>query len=125
MEEALAENACDVIGLGRPLCTDPDFPKQLLARAVDTAPRYEKTLKLGPQRWLSGASPIFFIKLLNVLGQQGWYYQQLFRLGDGLAADTQRGLLKAFWLYLVDELGTAAKMRRARAQLDRGAQAPG
>ena len=124
MEEALQENACDVIGLGRPLCTDPDFPKQLLSRAVDTAPRHEKTLKLGQQRWLSGASPIFFIKLLNVLGQQGWYYQQLFRLGDGLQADTQRGILKAFWLYLVDELSTAMKMRKARAQLDRGATAP-
>ena len=31
MEQALAGGPVDVIGLGRPLCTDPDVPKRLLA----------------------------------------------------------------------------------------------
>ncbi|MES0874983.1 NADH:flavin oxidoreductase/NADH oxidase family protein [Sinimarinibacterium thermocellulolyticum] len=125
MEEALVSGCCDVIGLGRPLCTDPDFPKRLLARETDEAPRYEKTLKLGKARWLSGASPLFFIKLVNVLGQQGWYYQQLFRLADGLEPDLERGVLKSFFAYLADELTVAARMRKARRALDAGAAPPG
>ncbi len=124
MEEALRDNACDVIGLGRPLCTEPDFPQRLLSGSVAEAPRYEKTLKLGTGRWLSGASPIFFIKLVNVLGQQGWYYQQLFRLADGLSAHQGRGVIKAMGLYLWDELTTAWRMRRARRQLDAGVPPP-
>jgi 2,4-dienoyl-CoA reductase-like NADH-dependent reductase (Old Yellow Enzyme family) len=125
MEEALAAGHCDVIGLGRPLCTDTDFPKRLLAREVDEAPRYEKTLKLGNARWLSGASPLFFIKLINVLGQQGWYYQQLFRLADGLEPDLKRGVGKSFFAYLADEQTVAARMRKARRALDAGTTPPG
>ena len=68
----------------------------------------------GARRWLSGASPIFFIKLVNVLGGQAWYYLQLFRLGDGKLANPKLGLLPAFFGYLWDELSTAARVRRAR-----------
>jgi 2,4-dienoyl-CoA reductase-like NADH-dependent reductase (Old Yellow Enzyme family) len=125
MEEALSGGHCDVIGLGRPLCTDTDFPKRLLAREVSEAPRYEKTLKLGNARWLSGASPLFFIKLVNVLGQQGWYYQQLFRLADGLEPDLKRGVAKSFFAYLADEQTVASRMRKARRALDTGAMPPG
>ncbi len=120
MEAALASGDCAVIGLARPLCTDPDFPKRLLAGEIDEAPRYEKTVVLGHSRWLSGASPIFFIKLLNVLGQQGWYYQQIFRLADGQNADPRRGLLRSFFYYLWDEQRTAWNMRRARRMLAAG-----
>ncbi|MEW6168215.1 MAG: NADH:flavin oxidoreductase/NADH oxidase family protein [Pseudomonadota bacterium] len=124
MEAALQEGACDVIGLGRPLCTDPDFPKRLLARETDEAPRYEKTVKLGASRWLSAASPVFFIKIVNVLGQQGWYYQQLFRLADGLDAQRDRGILRSLFAYLWDEQKTAWRMRRARRCLDAGVEPP-
>ncbi len=124
MEEALRDNACDVIGLGRPFCTQTDFAKRLLAHEIDEAPRFEKTVKLGQSRWLSGASPIFFIKIMNLLGQQGWYYQQIMRLGHGLAPDESRGTLKALVLYFWDELTTAARMRKARRQLDAGVAPP-
>jgi 2,4-dienoyl-CoA reductase-like NADH-dependent reductase (Old Yellow Enzyme family) len=125
MEEALNGGHCDIIGLGRPLCTDVDFPKRLLSGDVSEAPRYERSLKLGNARWLSGASPLFFIKLINVLGQQGWYYQQLFRLADGLEPDLKRGVAKSFFAYLADEQTVAARMRKARRALDAGAAPPG
>lgn len=124
MEAALAEGHCEVIGLGRPLCTDPDFPRQLLGRTVAEAPRFEKTLRLGEGRFWSGASPVFLIKLVNVLGQQGWYYQQLFRLGDGLGADRGLGLLRAMGKYLWSEWTTAYRMRRARRALAAGIAPP-
>ncbi|MDD3761932.1 MAG: NADH:flavin oxidoreductase/NADH oxidase family protein [Nevskiales bacterium] len=124
MEDALNSGACDVIGLGRPFCTDTDFAKRLLAGEVDEAPRFEKQVKIGESRWLSGASPIFLLKIMNLLGQQGWYYQQIMRLGHGLDADTGRSAFKALMLYFWDELTTASRMRKARRQLDAGAQPP-
>ena len=57
METALAGGDCDVIGLARPLCGDPEFARRLLARESDEAPRYEDGLKLRPSGWLSPASP--------------------------------------------------------------------
>ncbi len=124
IEDALNGGHCDIIGLGRPLCTDVDFPKRLLARETEEAPRYEKTLKLGNGRWLSGASPVFLFKLINILGQQGWYYQQIFRLADGLGPDLQRGVFKAFIAYLVNEQTVAASMRKARRKLAAGETPP-
>ncbi|ULQ47890.1 NADH:flavin oxidoreductase/NADH oxidase family protein [Flagellatimonas centrodinii] len=114
MEAALQEGHCDVIGLGRPLCTDTDAPARALRGELPVMPAYEKTLKLGNARWLSGASPIFLFKILNVLGQQGWYYQQIARLGHGQAPDLGRGVLKAFFAYLWDEYKTAFRVWRAR-----------
>lgn len=114
MEATLQEGHCDVIGLGRPLCTDPDAPARALRGELAVMPAYEKTLKLGQARWLSGASPIFLFKILNVLGQQGWYYQQIIRLGHGQSPDLKRGVLKAFFAYLWDEYTTAFRVRRAR-----------
>lgn len=120
MEATLAGNHCDVIGLGRPLCTDADFPRRLLAGEVDEAPRYEQQVKLSDKKLFSGASPIFLIKIINVLGQQGWYYQRIFDLADGVRLALERGVLRSMWLYLKDEYSTAFAMRRARKALAKG-----
>ncbi len=114
MEAALSSGDCDMIGLGRPLCTHPGLPRQLLSGVTATAPQYEKTLMLSRRRWLSPASPVFPIKVLNVLGAQGWYYQQLFQLADHGRPDLKLGVLSAFFRYLWDEYATARRMHRAR-----------
>jgi 2,4-dienoyl-CoA reductase-like NADH-dependent reductase (Old Yellow Enzyme family) len=114
MEDAISGGECDVIGLGRPLCTDPDVPKRLLNGTLAEAPAYERSLVLQKAGLFSPTSPVLLFKLLNVLGGQGWYYQQLFRLADGLGPDLGRGVLKAFFAYWADELGTAWRMHRAR-----------
>jgi 2,4-dienoyl-CoA reductase-like NADH-dependent reductase (Old Yellow Enzyme family) len=113
-EEILAGGDCDVIGLGRPLCTDADVPRRWLSGDPAPAPTHEKQLKLGNGRWLSGASPLFLIKIINVFGAQGWYYQQLFRMADGLKPDMGLGVLRALFRHLADELGTARRMHKAR-----------
>jgi hypothetical protein len=89
-------------------------PRQLLSGAMAEVPAFEKTMKLGNSRWLSGASPLFFIKLINVLGAQGWYYQQIFNLADGGRQPLRRGLLASLCAYLWDEWTTAWRMRQAR-----------
>ena len=116
MEQALAEGSVDVIGLGRPLCTDTEVPKRLLEGNDAALPSYEHSLKLGGGVFAPTTS-VFLFKLVNLLGQQGWYYQQIARMGDGLKPALERGVFGAFVRYLWDEYTTAWRMRRARASL--------
>jgi hypothetical protein len=114
MEQALAEGSVDVVGLARPLCTDAEVPRRLLAGDDTALPSYEHSLKLGAGMFAPG-SKVFLFKLVNVLGQQGWYYQQIARAADGLAPALGRSVLSAFVRYLWDEYKTAWRMHRARA----------
>ena len=111
--EAALEGDCDVIGLGRPLCWQPDLPRRLLAREVDEVPRIEDRLKLRQRGWLSPASPSTTIKILNTFGAQSWFYCQLFRLADGAPVQQDRGILSTLVEYLRDEFTTARRMHRA------------
>ena len=47
MENAINEGACEIIGIGRPLCSDPLSIKKLLDREIDVLPKFEKTLSIG------------------------------------------------------------------------------
>jgi 2,4-dienoyl-CoA reductase-like NADH-dependent reductase (Old Yellow Enzyme family) len=111
--EAALEGDCDVIGLGRPLCWQPDLPRRLLAREVDEVPRIEDRLKLRQRGWLSPASPSTTIRILNTFGAQSWFYCQLFRLADGEPVQQDRGILSTLVEYLRDEFTTARRMHRA------------
>ncbi len=95
MDAALADEAVDLIGLGRPLCVDPDLPSALLSGETAAAERWEDRLRLGPTRLLGPASPIGGVKMLNGLGAQAWYYEQIDRLAGGRAPDLRLGLMKA------------------------------
>ena len=50
--------------------------------------------------------------MVNVLGAQGWYYQQMDRLADGRPVDPGRGLLRSFARYWWNDLVKAARLRR-------------
>ena len=102
--EAALEADCDVIGLGRPLCVQPDLPRRLLAREVDAVERTEDRLRFAERGWRSPTSPLVAAKMLNAFGAQAWYYCQLFRLADGQPADRDRGMLSSLVEYLRDEL---------------------
>jgi len=114
MEAALGSGDCDMIGIGRPLCWQPDFPRRLLSRDVDRVERIEDRLKFARHGWRSPASPLLPVKMLNTFGAQSWYYCQLFRLADGQPADLERGILSTLVEYLGDELRTARRVHRAR-----------
>jgi 2,4-dienoyl-CoA reductase-like NADH-dependent reductase (Old Yellow Enzyme family) len=113
MESALVDGDCDVIGLGRPLCWQPDLPRRLLAREVDDVARIEERLRYRDRGWLSPTSPLLPVKLLNTFGAQSWFYCQLFRLADGKPAEPGRGIFSTLKEYLVDEIATARRMHRA------------
>lgn len=113
MEQAILADKIDMIGLARPLCTAPNLPNQLLAGSNDRLPSYEHSLRWGPGLF-SPTSKVFLLKMVNVLGQQGWYYQQIARLGDGLEPALRRGVFSAFVRYMWDEHVSAWHMHRAR-----------
>ena len=112
MEAALASGDTDLIGLARPFCTHPDVARRLLAREIDELPAFERRLHLRPRGWLSPASRWLLPKMVNVLGAQGWYYQQMDRLADGRAPDLGRGMLRSFGRYWWNDLTKAARLKR-------------
>ncbi len=83
MQSALAGGAVDVIGLGRPLCLDPDLPRRLIE---GTAP----TMVLPPRR--------IGIREADAILEVFWYTQQLHRIAEGLEPDPGRG---NWWALLV------------------------
>lgn len=79
MARALAAGHCDLVGLGRPLCGDPDGPRNLLAGAP-ALPRYEDSVGgYLAARWLRRV-PIKLVALLPMLAPQSWYYRSLVSL---------------------------------------------
>lgn len=113
MDEAIASGAADVIGIGRPLCVEPDIPKQLLNGAIAAAPSWERKLRLGPGI-LGPASSIDLVKALNGFGAMAFFYRNIFRLADGLAPRKQMALLPAFVSYQAGERRAAARLAGRR-----------
>lgn len=114
MDAALAENVCDVIGIGRPLCTHPEAPAALLDGRLAELPAFEKTLAIARSGVFSPGSKIKTFKVLNIFGAQGWYYLNLFRLADGLTPDLRRGALSSLFGYLWSEWVSAFRLHRTR-----------
>lgn len=114
MEAAVDDGACDVIGLGRPLCTHTDLAGALLRGETRELPTFERGLVLADRGMFSPTSKLALFRQLNAFGEIGWYYLNLFRLADGLGPDLQRGTLSALVAYLGTEYRAAARMHRAR-----------
>jgi 2,4-dienoyl-CoA reductase-like NADH-dependent reductase (Old Yellow Enzyme family) len=111
MEAALA-GACDVIGLGRPLVSDPDAARKLLAREIDELPADERRLAA---RQKPGKRAPYVAAFAGI----SWYYIQIFRLADGLQPDPALKPGMTLMRYLWAEQTTAWKMRGARRELER------
>lgn len=114
MNAALADGESDLIGIGRPLCVDPELPGQLLSGEIEALPRFEDGLRLGPTRWLGPNSPIGLVKALNGFGAMGWYYQHLLTLADGGQPDRSLGLFKAFRRDQAEQKRAVAAWQAAR-----------
>ena len=95
MESAVKSGACEIVGVGRPLCANPFAIKEMFDGKIENLPIYEKTLSLGP--WIfSPSSPFRLIQALNAFGAQAWFYQQIKRMGDNKLPDLSLGLFSAF-----------------------------
>ncbi len=79
MEQAVAGDGADLIGLGRPLCVVTDAPAQLLAGLAEL-PRYENELALLPA-WLDFLTRFRTVQTLATFSVQYWFYAQIDELG--------------------------------------------
>jgi 2,4-dienoyl-CoA reductase-like NADH-dependent reductase (Old Yellow Enzyme family) len=93
MEHALSNGAADLVGIGRPLCGDPDACNKLLDGADEIA-RFEDELQLLP-RWLRWLEGIKAVKAIAGFGVQYWYYAQLYALGQTGAPDLKKSVFSA------------------------------
>lgn len=106
MEAALASGAASVIGIGRPLCVDPDAPRKLLAGAIDALPAPERDLRIG-SGYFGPDSPNAMMKALNGFSSMAFYYENLFRLADGAEPRMKMALLPAFVKHQMREAAAA------------------
>ena len=95
MEAAINKKACEIIGIGRPLCVDPFSVKDLLEGKINQLPAAERTLSIGPG-WLSLKGPFRLIQALNAFSIQSWFYIQIKRISEGLNPDLLINPFKAF-----------------------------
>lgn len=93
MAEAVGSDAVDMVGLGRPLCLEPDLPLRLLRGEP-------ASLAITPKR--------VGMRELDTLLEVFWYTQQLGRIAKGRAPDPARSswwtLLCVAWASVVDTL---------------------
>ncbi len=102
MDEALGAGAADLIGIARPLCVDPDIPRKLLSGEIAAAPSFEKSLRIG-KGFFGPNSPNATIKAINGFAAMAFYYQNIYRLADGLEAQEKMALFPAFIRHQMNE----------------------
>ena len=111
--QALESNAADVVGLGRPMCPEPNAPRQLLDGAASLT-RWEDTLRLlpPPLAWLKRFP---MVRALDGFAVLYWFYAQLYRLGRGEAVDLRLSVFKAFREVDATHRRLAREIKTARA----------
>lgn len=87
MSAAIESGAVDVIGLGRPLAVDPDFPRLLLA---------------GKSSEVAGMEPrTIGVRKLDAMAEVVWYTTQLWRMGRGLEPAVTKSSIVGVGEYVV------------------------
>ncbi|OQE41854.1 hypothetical protein PENCOP_c004G04224 [Penicillium coprophilum] len=81
-EAAIRDNACDLVGIGRPAAIDPKFPRLLLDESVgdDEA---QMPLNKAPVPWYTRFLPLH---LIGAGAESTYYATQIQRLGKGIVA---------------------------------------
>ena len=106
MEAALQGRQTDLIGVARPFCLEPDFPRRMMSGDLETLPVPEDRLVLG-RGSLGPNSTSDSLRGLNGLAQAGWYYHQIERLSAGLAPDPALSPRRAMLTHLGKDFGRA------------------
>lgn len=99
MDEALASGACEVVGIGRPICHAPDDCGAILLKGQGRElPAIERVLAM-PRDALGPDVDDRTFKTVESFGLLGWFCLQLIRLGDGLEPDLQLPVFDALMGY--------------------------
>lgn len=111
MAAALSSGACDLCGIARPLCVDPDTPRKLINGELENVPSWEKTLRIGPGI-LGPTSGIDLIKALNGFSVMAFFYENIFRLADERQTVEKLAILPAFIVQQMQEAKAAKALIR-------------
>lgn len=95
MEQAVASQEVDMLGLARPFCTQPDLPKLLIEKRIDEVDGYEHSLVLG-KGMLGNNSPWSIVNAINNFGAVGFYYWQIILLSQSKPIDPSLKVFKSF-----------------------------
>lgn len=107
MTEAL-EDGVAVIGLGRPLCVDPDAPAKLLRGDWDWLPAWETRLKIHPV--FTASFPGDVRRAVEGLALMAFFYRNILRLGDGKTPKRSMSLVAALIAHQITERQDARRM---------------
>lgn len=111
MREVVAAGTVSVIGVARPFCVMPDWPRRMLAGELDALPRHERDQSLGPGVF-GRASSVRSLRTLNTQGEAAWFYQQIISLSEGRDADLDLGTWPALYAHFSGEMKRARARRR-------------
>lgn len=107
MTEAL-EDGVAVIGLGRPLCVDPDAPAKLMRGEWDWLPAWETRLKVHPV--FTAAFPDEVRRAMQGFAVMAFFYRNILRLGDGKIPKRSMSLMAALMAHQITEQADAKNM---------------
>ena len=108
MNEAISSGACEVIGVGRPVCVEPDDCGAKLLSGKSTAlPAFERELSM-PRDALGPDVPDSAFKVAESFGLLGWFCLQLIHLGNGREVDLKMSVLEALGGYDANETAAGA-----------------
>lgn len=105
---ALAAKECDLIGIGRPLCIDPQSAGQLIQGEIDRMPALDTKLAMRSDALGPDVDPATF-KRIESFALLGWYCVQLLRVGRGQGADVGMDVFDALLAYKANEERAAAE----------------
>lgn len=96
MNAALESGATDLVGIGRPLATDPESVAKLLKGEITDLPAMERTLRLAKPKFLGPNSNFKMMKGLNTLAILEWHCLQLLKIGSGEGSEPAKPLFGGF-----------------------------
>ena len=108
MEEAIQAGVA-MIGIGRPVCVEPDAFARLLNGETAALPAFEKHLRLG-SGYFGPASPNDGIKAANALSAMAFYYRNIIRMADGKPTKRSMNLFFALVKHQMQEAADAKVM---------------
>lgn len=108
MEEAV-EAGVALIGIGRPLCVNPDAPKRVLDGEFTALPAFEERLTLG-SGYFGPTSSSDLVKAANGFGALAFFYRNILRLADGKPPKRRMNLLGALVAHQLQERSDAKRI---------------
>ena len=111
MDQVLAADELDMVGVARPLCAQPDALLALLSAERAVLPSDEADQRLGPG-WLGPTSSSTSVRALNTQGAVAWFYRQMIETAHDRPRLAQLSTRAALVRHIKDEVRLGLARRR-------------